>query len=326
MTHRNATARNFILTLNPAALEFEADILDYLRSLNGLTYLLVTEHIGNVDTKHHHVYVQYENSKKLSIRKLRGAHVERCFGSAQANIRYCKAQDEKHQQEGVSAILILEEGRPNLKGQSLSVGDVIDLEDEEMTTLPAITYNVASKIRKDFKVTKAKDFRKEVKVYWIQGPTGKGKTNKAIDLATELEEAWDCGTDFIKFTGDFYLGTTKMAKIAIYDDFRDSHMKPAEFINLIDYNKHWMNVKGDQKLNEYNCVILTSVQKLDKIYRNVPDEPRKQWERRITVIDMYPPEPVSIGGYHVGYRTDFNQLEEYEVTDDWDDTTVVIDH
>ena len=29
----------------------------------------------------------------------------------------------------------------------------------------------------------------------------------------------------------------------------DSYMKPSEFINLIDYNKHWMNIKGDSVLN-----------------------------------------------------------------------------
>lgn len=324
MVSNVSTARNFILTLNPAALEFYADILAYLKSLSGLNYILVTEHIGEVETKHYHIYVQYENSKKLSIRKLKGAHVEKCFGSAQANIRYCKAQDEKHKEQGVDALIILEEGRPNLKGQALSVGDVIDLTEDELKDLPAITYNVANKIRKDHQLTKARNFRKEIKVYWIQGPSGVGKTNRAIDLATEWEDRLDTGTDFIKYTNGFYLGTTKLAKVAIYDDFRCSDMKPAEFINLIDYNKHWMNIKGDCILNNYCCIIITSIQKLNRIYGNVPDEPRKQWERRIEVIDLFPPERVSIGGLPVGYRTDFNQLEEYEVTDDWDSTHIVI--
>ncbi|ORX53748.1 hypothetical protein BCR36DRAFT_246371, partial [Piromyces finnis] len=130
--------------------------------------------------------------------------------------------------------------------------------------------------------------------------------------------------DFIKFIGGFYLGVTKMARVAIYDDFRDSHMKPSEFINLIDYNKHWMNIKGSAMLNDYLCVIITSVQKFSKIYRNVDDEPRTQWERRVEVIDMFPPERVSIGGLPVGYRTDFNRLENYEIHDNVDDTNVIV--
>eukprot|EP00833_Pecoramyces_ruminatium_P004233 jgi/Orpsp1_1/1178265/evm.model.c7180000064620.1 len=84
-----------------------------------------------------------------------------------------------------------------------------------------------------------------------------------------------------------------------------------------------MNIKGDSMLNNYNCIIITSIQKLQRIYGNVPDELRKQWERRIEVIDMFPPEPVHLGGYPLGYRTFFNQLEEYEVTDDWDSTRTI---
>jgi len=62
-------------------------------------------------------------------------------------------------------------------------------------------------------------------------------------------------------------------------------------------------------LNEYLIIIITSVQKFSKIYRNVDDEPRAQWERRVQVIDMFPPEKVCIGGLPIGYRTDFNNFE-----------------
>lgn len=319
------TAKNFILTLNPLALEYYADIIAYLKSLCGLKYILVCEHHGEGQLQHYHIYIQYENSKKLSVRKLHGAHIEVSYGSAQANIAYCKAEDEKHKRDGTTATVILEEGRPVLKGGNFTVNDVINMNEEEFKELPVVQYNCAKRVKRDYKIVKARDFRKEVKVYWIQGPSGVGKTNKAIDIATEFEEIHNCGTDFIKYCNGFYLGTTSTAKVAIYDDFRDSHMKPSEFINLIDYNKHWLNIKGDCILNEYLIVIITSVQKFKKIYRNVDDEPRLQWERRVQVIDMYPPERVSIGGVPIGYRTDFNQLEEYEVTDNWDDTRVVID-
>ena len=86
-----------------------------------------------------------------------------------------------------------------------------------------------------------------------------------------------------------------------------------------------MNVKGGHVKNNYKLIIFTSVQRLREIYRNVDEyERREQWERRIEVIDKYPPEYVHVGGFPVGYRTDFNELEEYEVTNDWDDTRTII--
>lgn len=265
----------------------------------------MTEHHGS-SNKHYHVYVQYNSSKYLSYSRLYGAHVEEAKGSAQQNIDYCWAKDEKHKREGVTATLITEEGEVKLKGGNWNVKAI--RESENPDELPGVLYNTWKKVKRDSTVTKAKDFRKSIKVYWIQGPSGVGKTNKAIDIATEWEETNDTGTDFIKFVNGFYLGTTPTARVAIYDDFRDNHMSASEFINLIDYNKHWMNIKGDSILNNYNCIIITSVQKFNRIFRNVDDEPRAQWERRVEVIDMFPPEPVHIGGLPLGYRTSFNDF------------------
>ena len=93
----------------------------------------------------------------------------------------------------------------------------------------------------------------------------------------------------IKHEGDFWNGTGS-AKIAIYDEFRDSSMKPSEFINFIDYNVHTLNIKGGSIINRYELIIITSVQNPKYIYSNVGDEPRKQWLRRMEVIDMTPKE------------------------------------
>jgi len=171
---------------------------------------------------------------------------------------------------------------------------------------------------------KVREKRKSVKVYYIQGPSGVGKTNKAMDIAEEFEESWNTFTDWLKYKNGFYSGVTGEAKIAIYDDFRPSDMKAKEFVNFIDYNKHNMNVKGSGFINNYNLIIITSVIKLSTIYRNIEaDEPRKQWERRIEVIDMFPPEQIHIGGLPVGYRTDFNDFS-YTLSDPSDNLDVVL--
>ncbi|ORX42955.1 hypothetical protein BCR36DRAFT_415806 [Piromyces finnis] len=278
-------AKNFILTLNPSALEFYADIKTYLKSLVGLKYFLVTEHIGQAQ-KHYHIFVQYQNSKNLSIRRLKGAHLERCYGSAQQNIRYCKAEDEKHVREG--------------KKNRLSLGS----------------------------------WRKHVKVYYIQGPSAIGKSERAEELIRKyyndkgIEDPDEMYFDELKYDkSGFYSGITldNPSEVAVFDDFRAGVMKPEEFINLIDYRVHNLNIKGGSAKNNYKLIIFTSVQKLSSIYRNVDEfERREQWERRIELINMYPPERVHLGGLPIGYRTDFNQLEEYSVEDTVDNTRIVI--
>ena len=47
-----------------------------------------------------------------------------------------------------------------------------------------------------------------------------------------------------------------------------------------------MNIKGGNCLNDYKLIIITSIQPLDSIYRNMDDEPRKQWIRRIVEIKI----------------------------------------
>ena len=273
---------------------------------------------------------------KLSIRKLHGAHVipkndkKYPHGSTKAILKYINCEDDSEGHKGVTAVLIDEEGEYKAQGgysvqALLEVDKVEDLPDYRMVnTWYKLKYNRPMKIR---------ERRKEVKVYYIQGPSGVGKTNKAMDIAEEFEESWDTFTDWIKYENGFYSGVTGCARIAIYDDFRPSDMKAKEFVNLIDYNKHNLNVKGSGFINNYNLIIITSVVKLDSIYKNIEnDEPRRQWERRVEVINMYPPERVSIGGYPVGYRTNFNDFDfnysdvvsEHEVTDDWDGTRTVL--
>lgn len=313
----------FHLIINPKALEYYQDILQYVQSLKNFQYLLVVEHLGQ-EEKHYHMLLQLSKSlPKLSTKKTHGAHIQpKLYGSTQAMIDYLWCRDEKHKEEGVTAVLIDEIGEYKKQG-GYSVKALKEVSDEDELTDYRM-YNIWKKLKHN-KKRKVSEYRKSVKVYWIQGPSGIGKTNKAMDIAEEFEERNDWFTDFVKFENGFYLGVSDGSKIAIYDDFRDSHMKPSEFINFIDYNRHWLNVKGGSLLNEYNLIIITSVQRLDRIYRRMADdEPKKQWERRIEVIDMYPPEQVCLGGLPLGYRTDFNQLEEVEVTDDWDSTRVVI--
>ena len=261
------------LTINEKSLEFYREIIKYLTSLSGFQYILVTEHIGEDKGKHYHIFVQYLYSTSLSYKKLNGAHDEYCYSSAQQNIQYLKCEDDKHKKQNITYKLIYEEGTPKLKG-GYTVKDLLNANSQE---IPAIYYNIQKSIRNDHQTFTKKTIRKEIKVYYIQGPPDIGKTNAALDMLSDDDEF-----DMVKFDGQFWHGISKKSKIAIYDDWRDSHMKPSEFINFIDYNKHLLNVKNGTRINNYELIIITSVLKLSEIYYN-SSEPRKQWEKRIII-------------------------------------------
>lgn len=281
-------ANNFILTINEQVLPHYQEIIAYLEGRSGFNYILVTEHTGQ-ENKHYHCYVQYNRSLRLSMEMLCGAHLDKCYGSAQANIEYCRALDDKHKKLGVTAIDIYENGKPLFKGSVYSVGDLLEINDIE--NIPDYRMTNAWKLAHEIKENEPidiEDWKKEVKVYWIQGPSGIGKTEKAKQIVRDNKEKYGTKVDIIKFVDRFWHGVSGLTPIAIYDDFRDSHMKPSEFINFIDYNVQKMNVKGRTKHNNYSMILITSVQRLSEIYGNVKEEPRKQWERRIEVIDLFP--------------------------------------
>lgn len=312
------TGTTFLLTLNAATLEFYQDVVDYVTKLAGWNYMLVTEHIGDVvNNKHYHMYLQYKQPKYLSVYKLHGAHIEQCFGSAQQNIDYCWARDKKHIELGITAQLIEERGEVRFKGGNYTVGYLRELNDDR--ELPAIFYNTHKKIQKENRNRmRLSTWRKPVKVYYIQGPSGIGKSNKAEELIRTfyndkgIEDEDEMYFDELKFTNNFYQGVNQdfPTEVAVFDDFRADRMTPEEFINLIDYRSHNMNVKNGEFKNNYKLIIFTSVQRLDSIYRNVDDfERREQWIRRIELIDMYPPRTIHIGGLPVGIATEFNNFE-----------------
>ena len=281
----NMQGRNFLITINEIVIPHTEDIIKYLGNLKGCIYILVCEHIGQ-ENKHYHLYVQFDNCKRISFKKLFGAHVDKCFGSAQQNIAYVKAEDEKHKKLNIKSELIYEYGEPKLNGGYHTVKDIKQLDNPD--ELPAMYYNIYKKIKEEqIQDIDIDEWHKDIKVYWIQGPSGIGKTEKAKQIIRDNASKYGRKVNILKYENGFYSGTGT-AKAAIYDDFRDSHMKPSEFINLIDYNIHNLNIKGGSIQNKYEIIIFTSVQHIKEIYKNINGEPREQWERRIEVIDMFP--------------------------------------
>lgn len=283
---RAGSARHFQIVVNEAALPFYEDIKAYLYHWKALNYYLCTEHVGGPN-KHYHIYVQYTSPIKMKYDELHGAHVEKCFGTPQQNYDYLMCQDEKHPEEGITAVVIDEDGTIRKSGRCPTIREVMKMTPEQrLDELPINYYNIVKKMNdEEANDIDIDDWHKDVEVVWITGPSEAGKSKLAQDICRNKGIK---KFNLVKHVNDFWTGTgTKKTDTAIYDDFRDSHMKASEFINFIDYNKQIMNIKGGMRINDYKHIFITSVQRPDDIYRNLGNEPKKQWMRRMKVIDLY---------------------------------------
>lgn len=269
---RTATrsAKCFQITQND--FENAAGVLQYLRKLSPNYLVACKEHAPTTGHLHMHCYVQFPNARRLSLKKLLGAHCEKTCGSTESNIKYVKKE---------GAVVIAEEGTPRLNHVP-TIGEAKQLAPAQLATLPLNYYNIAAKIEADKKkYIDPDEYYKTMEVYWIWGESGAGKTRWAIQ---DMKKAGVKKFNEVKYDGNFWHGVTEDCECCLYDDFRDNHMKPTELINFIDYNRHIMNVKGGSVRNNYTRVYITSLQSPESIYSKTPEESKKQWLRRIKEI------------------------------------------
>ena len=285
------------------------------------------------------MFVEFrENIKKLSVKKLHGAHIKPiCFGNTNEIIDYLECKDEKHKKDNVTYVLIDEQGEYKYmefqsENKIKSARDLLGI--KRLSDIPdwkMVNAWKTLKIDANSKITVA-NWNKPINVYWIQGPSAIGKSAMAKDMVKDWYEAKgitdedDMSFDEVKYNhrSGFFLGIDIGAnnKAAIFDDFR-ARMLPEDFINLIDYRRHKIEIKGGHWINNYELIIFTSVQRFHTIYGNVDDyENRRQWERRVKVIDLYTEERIPVrrpDRYRYWTERGFNELVSN------DDSIITID-
>lgn len=272
--------RMFQLTLNNV--EKWEKLLDYLRSLESLGYLIASkEKAPTTGHEHIHCFVQFKKPICLSLKKTQQAHIEVCKGSPQQNKRYVEKGE-----------IIEEIGEIRLSG-CMSIKEVSNMSDDDLLNLPFVYYEKVKSLKIDkSNLIKIDEYKKEIKVYYLYGESGSGKTQTAIKMMREEVKKNNDLTPYfneIKCCNGFWIGVDvqNRSDIAFYDDFRDSHMVPSEFINFIDYNVHNMNIKNGHVKNHFKLIFITSIQSPFELYSKFTEnneEPKKQWLRRITEI------------------------------------------
>lgn len=278
----------FLLTVNEKSLEHYDKIRDYLKKRAGFIYMLVVEHIGQ-DNKHYHIAVQYKNSIALSIKKLYGSHIDGIrFGSIQKIISYCKCEDKKHKDEGITYKLIYEEGEPKLNGGFKSVRDIIEADKDDLLDINPHLYRICKEIRNDYK--EEEDFDKvldeienddlrKVNIYYVYGKPGEGKTYGAYKKALEIENHIKQNIGRCSIKNGFCKFVRPNASTLIIAEFRPSQIEASEFLEMTDKYGHTCYVKGGYQWIRPNNIFICSVKHPKDIYK---DENNKQFIRRIS--------------------------------------------
>ena len=268
-------SRAFQLTLNE--IEKYKDLIEYIKHFKQLTYYIsCKEKAPTTGHEHIHLYCKFKDKVTLKIDKLQGAHIEICKGSPKQNIDYIKKDGNILEEYGTRPT----QGKINYDYfLNTKIEDILNDTSLNLTQKKTIL-NIQNEIKKKETFTKDNIYKPDFKAYYIYGPSGSGKSRYAINNILN-----NVKFDLIAYDHGFYRGVTNEAEAALFDDFRPSCMKPDEFIRLIDYNKHNMNIKGGQMINNYNIIVITSIKNPYRLY-NKDDEEVKQWIRRLTIINI----------------------------------------
>lgn len=279
--------RNFMMTVWPCQYEILDKFVPYAEKLGAFQYILICSH-DKEDTgemnEHKHVYLQLDQCRVLSKKMVGTIHIDECLGSAKQCYNYLMGLDDKHKKLGVNCVKLYENGRMLNKGlQVKTVEDAKNLSIDELVKLDARSFNTVIKIKNFYShrpVKFTETYKPDIEVIYLCGSSDKGKTKWVYDYMKAKGDD-EPVSDTIHFDGKYWDNINPDVDFAIYDEWRDWHMEPTEFLKLIDFYCKDMRVLYGYTKNNYKHILITTTQDLNEIYTRKHEDP-KQWYKRIT--------------------------------------------
>lgn len=229
---------------------------------------------------HHQGYVEF--SKNVTIGKKNGflkklhntIHWEKRKGTQEQAINYCMKDGDFHE---VGAKPDKNQGKrtdlddiKEMVKQGVPMSRIV----EEATSYQGI--RMAEKLKEYITVRRSW----VTEVFWYYGPTGCGKTKRAIEEAGE--DYWISGKDLKWWQG--YDGHENV----IIDDFRGDFCKFHELLRILDRYPYTVEVKGGSRQLLAKKIWITCPVHPEDVYKNQEDV--NQLLRRITKIENLGPK------------------------------------
>jgi len=136
--------------------------------------------------------------------------------------------------------------------------------------------------------TSAEELCKRKKAYWIQGPSGIGKSKLAYDIIKFCNKKNNNEHESLSaiFGKGYQIQIFEKSNIVLFDNFMKGCCTPKTLINLVQ-NKRPLKAKFGRKFSNFNIIMICSCYRINEIFPTVKKERRKMWEDYIEVIDFY---------------------------------------
>jgi len=283
-------SRAFCLTLNNYTyLEwktFQDHVLTGIEN-GSVVYAICGKEVGENGTPHLQSYIYYKNQKHLSatnLAKMKSAwgsnryHCEAAKGTPQDNDKYCSKEGdfERHGVLPVSqndrwaaSVAILKDG-----------GSVMDI--VELYPQIGITCNRTLKdIRNE--CAQPRSLNARTALFWFYGPPGSGKSRYARGIDPDY---------YKKPHGAWWTEEYHQQDVVLMDDFRPTKEFPLEeLLNLADYGKHSVPIKGGFRVFNSKVIVITSPLPMRETFAHLEwmkEENLMQVQRRINFMCQFP--------------------------------------
>ena len=244
-------ARHILITLN------EPDRFEELKEIilnMSPSYVVAAKEIApTTGHEHIHIYIQFGRQKRINPQDFLGAHVDICHGTPQQNEDYVTKDGQ----------VIFRHGEINKQGgrrlPTIAEAEKMDIEELKAS----LSFHYFSAVQK-LEASKKKDPEfKPVKVTWIYGPTGTGKTRVAMER----------GAKCVKYRNGFW-NDWGDARIVCIEELR-GEVPYAELLEFIDsyHNYYTVNIKGGWKYIDFDEIYITSPLRPEECY---PKQAQKQ--------------------------------------------------
>lgn len=234
--------------------DYECDETFYA-GLTNVDYLVFGEEIcPTTGRTHWQGFIHYHNPRSYeSIRKIfKPRHIEVAHGTPQENRAYC-VKDGK---------IIQENGTIPKQGRRKDLEEIKDKIDTGHTDVEISNDYFSTWLQWHRALDRYRDLKEprrnwKTKVTWIWGPTGTGKTYKAINN----------GATPISIVNGFVIGY-KGEDIVVFDDFDTQTISRAAWLTLTDRYPCTINVKGAERNWKPREIYVTSNFDPDFIFPN----------------------------------------------------------
>ena len=294
-------SRRFQLTINNPLPQFSHDEIKRIASLSFKTfeYLALADEKVKEGTFHTHVFICFKSSVRFSTIKKQfpTAHIEKCKGSVKENIDYIKKQgkwadtdksmtsvefsfeelgEKPKENQGDSAFydtmyrLVIEE--------QLSLGEILQLNHDYVKEIDTITRLRTALLIEKYKGTR----RTDLKVTFIQGKTGCGKSRGILD---------EFGDENVYRVTDYThpFDNYEMQDVIVFEEFRSS-LPIADILCYCDIYPITLKARYSNKFACYNHVFFATNLPLEQQYQDIQRSNPESWQaflRRIKKVRVY---------------------------------------